>query len=822
MFNMRVKKIFHDLYEYKGRSLLTMFGITLGLTGASAVFVALIILGDDMRQNYEQTNPANITISTKHLSEKILSDIKSIPGVSDISQRSINVGRAEITFGGRKTIIVNAVENFDNLNIAKFYPEKGDWPPATGEMLIERDGKFFVRDPIGSSLKIRLSNGRNIKAKLSGYTFDPGKAPSRMEGIIYSYVSQQTFNNWFPNNKNMQLLITTDVNAENIGVPLQKASNVNPDNEDHTFSEHEDNINNSLLRPEDIVIAESIKTILTSNGYPIHNTTIRNVNVQPHQFQMDSIVITLIGIATICLIMCQSLVVNLIDAIIIRETKIIGTLKAIGASTRSLTFDYLLSMGVLGLLAGLISLTTAIYLGQIIALNVAANLNFNILTKGVHSALYVLVIVFSVAIPVLSAWLPVRRGAKMTVHDALQNTDVKVDGKFWHIIGNINLPISLPAQLALRNIFRKPKRLLLTLTSLSIGLTFFIATLNVSYSLQKTSSVIVESNPHDLAVSFAKPYSITSIEKWLSKFDNLKSTEYWLSTKVLMQTNNGLISNSMSILGTSEDTKAIVPKILAGRWLDTEVPNGIVVNRETLKSNKFLKLGESYNMVLGKNKKVVSIIGVVDKLAGSTVYTNRELVEELMQIKGISNNIYLTLEDNHFLKVGDFSNNLESSLPDESWSILNIVRSKLLQLIIDNHLAPISNLLLVVAGITLVIGIMGLATSVILSIFERSREIAVMKSIGGQGFHIAQQLILESVFIAILSWLIAITLAHPLSQWTTKALGEMIVNYGFVYHSNYSGFALALGIAIVVTIIASIFPTISAIRKPVNHVLQAL
>ncbi len=814
MFNMRFKKVIHDLYEYKGRSLLTMFGITLGLTGASAVFIALIILDDDMRQNYVQTNPANITISTKQVTDKIIDDIKSIPGVSDVAQRSINIGRIEVTFGGRKTLIIQALDDFNQLNIAKVYPEKGDWPPVMGEMLIERDGKFFVSDPLGSSLNIRLSNGQNIKAKLSGYTFDPGKAPSRMEGIIYSYVSQETFNNWFPNNQNTQLLITTSVDAN-------ETSAIYSGHDNRSDNAHDAN-HDSFKRPVDIAVAESVSELLNANGYPVTNTIIREVNVQPHQFQMDSIIAILIGIAVICLIMCQSLVVNLIDAIIVRETHIIGTLKAIGATRSSLMFDYLLSMAVLGLIAGLISVSSAVYLGQLIAINVAANLNFNILTKGVPTALYLLVILFSITIPVLSAWLPVRRGAKFTVHQAHQNTDANVDGKFWNFLGTINLPFPIPAQLAFRNIFRKPKRLILTLVSLSIGLTFFIITLNISYTLQKASAVIVKANPHDLAVSFAKPYSNSAIEEWLNSFDNLKRTEYWLTSKVQLQTNDGISSNPLTIKGTPENTKAIIPKIITGQWLNSAVPNGIVVNRGILDSNEFLKPGKRYQITLGESKKTITIIGVVDELGGGSVYANRKLIEDLMGTKSVSNNIYLTLEDNHFLNVGDLSNKLESSLPDESWSILNIIRSKLLQLIIDNHLAPITNLFLVVAGITLIIGIMGLATSVILNIFERSREIAVMKSIGGQGHHIALQLILESVFITFIAWLIAIIIAHPLSQWIANALGEMIVNYGFVYHTNFSGFAYAFGIAVTVAVVASVIPVFTTIRKPINHVLQAL
>ena len=71
-------------------------------------------------------------------------------------------------------------------------PEAGEWPPAPGEILIERDAFQVAKAAIGDIVTIETPSGREQTLRVAGSVHDVGQAQARMENIVYGYITPAT------------------------------------------------------------------------------------------------------------------------------------------------------------------------------------------------------------------------------------------------------------------------------------------------------------------------------------------------------------------------------------------------------------------------------------------------------------------------------------------------------------------------------------------------------------------------------------------------------------------------------------------------------
>src|ERR1700736_253391 len=87
MTKTRWSKIIADLAQRRARTLLTLFGLTLGLVFVGSVVTAFAILRDDLDANFRLTNPPNITLSAGDVPAGLSGRIAAIPGVTGVDER---------------------------------------------------------------------------------------------------------------------------------------------------------------------------------------------------------------------------------------------------------------------------------------------------------------------------------------------------------------------------------------------------------------------------------------------------------------------------------------------------------------------------------------------------------------------------------------------------------------------------------------------------------------------------------------------------------------------------------------------------------------
>jgi ABC-type antimicrobial peptide transport system permease subunit len=113
----------------------------------------------------------------------------------------------------------------------------------------------------------------------------------------------------------------------------------------------------------------------------------------------------------------------------------------------------------------------------------------------------------------------------------------------------------------------------------------------------------------------------------------------------------------------------------------------------------------------------------------------------------------------------------------------------------------------IIAGISLLVGAIGIMNIMLASINERIREIGICKALGATGFNIFLQILVESVTIAIVGALLGLGASFGLVR-----ILETVTPTANAPTVTGSALAVAVGFSVAVGIIAGIFPAAKAAR----------
>lgn len=115
------------------------------------------------------------------------------------------------------------------------------------------------------------------------------------------------------------------------------------------------------------------------------------------------------------------------------------------------------------------------------------------------------------------------------------------------------------------------------------------------------------------------------------------------------------------------------------------------------------------------------------------------------------------------------------------------------------------------------VGAIGLLSSLSMSVFERQKEIGVMRSVGATSTTIAFQFLVEGLIVGGIAWGLGVPLSYALDR-------NLITQFNFQHaaEGRYPPITLVLGLgsALVIATFASLWPSLAAARKTVSNILR--
>ena len=774
-------KAIHDFWHERARTVLVVLAIALGVSAFAAVLASYAILTRELDQGYLATNPASAVIRVDVADDETVKAILQNPEVSDAeSRRTIS---AQIKAGPVRwrNLILFVVKDYGNIRVSKLVPEKGAWPPAAGEILIERDAFQVAKAGIGDTVIVKTANGVERSLVISGSVHDVGQAQARMENIVYGYINLATL---------VQLGEAPYLNQLNILVARNRFD------EDH------------IKR----VVAD-VERLITSRGREVRRVEIPAPGKHPHSDLMGVLLLAMSSFGIFVLVLSGILVINLLTAMMASQVRQIGVMKAIGGTRRQIAQIYFAQALFLGIAAVVVSAPLGILGSRALCRYMAVFLNFDINSFAVPLWVYLLVALIGLAAPSVAAAYPVWSGTRVPVRVALSDFGLSqttfgasaFDRALTRVGGTFSLVV-----LAIRNSFRRRARLVLTLLTLAAGGLFFLSALNVRASLVNTLDHLFGARKFDLTVSLANPYAWEKIEKAINNTPGVTRAEGWFTTDASLAAPSQ--PNRFSLVVLPPDTQLLDFDIIEGRKLVPGDTDAIVINNALAGREPAIRVGETVVLRIGTEETTCHVVGIArEAFSPPVAYIPRQ--------KEMVNSVKLSLDRADADSISLVKANLDRNLEQQGVRARSGTSKAESRFAFDEHMLMIYVFLIVMSAIIGGVGGLGLMTTMSLNVLERRREMGVMRAIGATPRIVWLMVVAEGVVIGVLSWIIAALLAWPIS----KGIGDFLV--GMVFQSRLDfvfeplGLVIWLLVSISLSAVASFIPAWRASRVTVREAL---
>ncbi len=783
--NTTLKKALSDLLANRGRSALVVFALVIGLWGVGSILVSYAILKNDLNENFTRTLPAHVMLTADNFDRLDLAAFRKRAEIESAEFRDLSIQRIEVFPDQWLPMWIFGVENFSDFHLARIYRESGKQTPDPGSMLVERNGQLVSNLKVGSRARVR-ANGKIIEVPVSGISFDPAQAPATQDAFIYTYVDKKTY---------------TEITGEAVNRQLMfRLKNVNSKQDVQTAT---DKILDDLAR----------------QGINVKTLNIPKLNEHPHQWQLNTLIALQGAIGLLAFLMGAVLVSQLMAAILAREVRQIGILKAIGASRWQVLRIYLTTVLLFGALSSVMAIPLSVLSGYAFARFTSKILNFEVLTTTLPLALYLTLIAAGLLFPILLSLPALLKGISVSVLDALADYGIRQDSNAQNTA--TQLPLSLSMQLAFRNTLRRKARLAITVATMALGVAIFSSGFNVRQTLIEFLAHTRISMKHDVQVVFKEPLALQQALAPFKSVANVSRIEAWNGGRGRLQSGRVATANGIGIVALPYDTDLVQWEVLRGRWLQASNELEIAMNQQAAEAMGNPVLGGYYPIDIKGTILNAKLVGVVKEFEVAKIYIDKDRYDALVNPEHLINSLMFVADNKDFDKLVRLKADIEKAIAPTDLSILYIMSKTERAKIIYDHLNIILTLFALLSLLVLVVAALGMASATGINVMERTREIGVLRAIGATPKMIYALFVTEGMLVSSVSILAGLLLAWPLSIVASAFFGDLILGIGtpLDYAFSNSGLVITVTVILIFGWLASRIPARKAIAVSTREAL---
>ena len=786
--NTKFKKALSDLLINPGRTALVIIALVIGLWGVGSIIVTYTILKNDLNENYTRTRPPHVIMTSKDFNRLDIAAFRNRPEIESAEFRGLSLERIEVYPNQWIPLWLFGVEDFDNFRLAQIYSEQGKSVPGPGAMLMERDGLNVSDLKLGSRPRIRVG-GQTLEVPIVGISFDPAQAPATQDHFVYAYVDTKTY-----------AAITGETPNQRLIFRLQ-----------------------NVKSKQDIqAAANDILEYFQSSGMSIDTLNIPNPNEHPHQWQLNTLLFLEGSIGFLAFLMGAALVSQLMAAMLARQVRQIGILKAIGASRLSVFQIYGSSVLLFGVAAGALAIPLAVSSGYAFARFVSAKLNFEILTTTLPPHVYLYLIAAGLLLPLLLSLPALLKGVRVSVYDALSDYGIRQDtgGKKVGAVSRLSLPSSLI--LAYRNTMRRKKRLAVTVLTMALGVAIFSTGFNVRQSLALLLSDINNGMKYDVQVVLRNQMPREQALLPFGSLDNVSRIETWNGGRGELQTKVIATVDGVGIVALPLNTGLLRLRVVNGRWLRASEEPEVVMNQQAMEIYRDPAVGGYQLIDLGGKLLKVKLVGVVEELEKPKIYIDEDRYDAFANPRHFVNSLMFVAKDKSFDKITALKKDIEKAIVPSDLNVLYVMSKAERTKVIYDHLNIILTMILFLSFMVLVVSAMGMASATGINIMERTREIGVLRAIGATPKMIYGLFVAEGTMVGVVSVFLGLLLSWPLSTLASSFFGALMLGHGATLRFAFSvpGFWITLVTTLVFGWLASRIPARKAINVSTREALS--
>ncbi len=356
--------------------------------------------------------------------------------------------------------------------------------------------------------------------------------------------------------------------------------------------------------------------------------------------------------------------------------------------------------------------------------------------------------------------------------------------------------------LIVKNLFRQPARTGLTVLGISIGITTVVALGVIADGLKNTAGEIIRTGDADFMVAQkgAADLSFSSIteEQWQ---DVAAVPGVERATGVLIYIKRVGDIPYFATFGIEPQQLAQTPlTVLEGRRLAPGATDEIMLGHQAAST---LGVGTGDTLAIGD--RTFTVVGTYQ--TGSVwqdngAYAPLATVQQLAGRQGTVTVVYVTVQR------GNDPDEVAARIEQQFPQLVTIQTAEDYGKV-DQGMQIIDAANLAISLLAVGIGAIGVMNTMVMSVFERTREIGILRAVGWRGSRILRLIIGESLVLCV----IAAIIGTALGVLATRAVLLVEAIRGLLEPAYSTGiFVRALVVAVVVALVGAAYPAFRAVR----------
>jgi len=277
-------------------------------------------------------------------------------------------------------------------------------------------------------------------------------------------------------------------------------------------------------------------------------------------------------------------------------------------------------------------------------------------------------------------------------------------------------------------------------------------------------------------------------------------------------------------LGSNSDLTAVAPNMATGIHVDWTAGNGSVPRRlgndgfftnDDYAKSHHLRLGSRVNVEFPSGKKLeLKLLGIYKEPSGGSPFANVTISTKLFDRENPRPRDLMVLINTP----GGVSDSNTATLKKDvaSFADAKVQTRDQFKANFEKPINSLLNLLFALLALSVIVSLVGIVNTLVLTVFERTREIGMLRAVGMTRRQVRMMIRYESIVTSLMGAALGIAVGTFLAVLVTHALSSQGIAFAFpVLQVVY--FVLA---AIVVGILAAVLPARRAARLNVLEALQ--
>lgn len=795
------RKVWRDLWNNKGRTLLVVLSIAVGVMALGMTTTSNTLLKQQMALARDASRRPHARLSfVIPLTDGAIEAVANMPEVAEAEGRiTANIRWKPALDGEWRDGLITVSPDFEHQIFDLLELKAGAWPNAD-EIVVEagHQSPYHV-PPIGGTLYVQV-NDRPLPLKVVGALRDPLQLSPP-----YSAVERAAF---YVNRDTAQHIIgVRNFTQLSFSVPEYSEAGV----------QHAAN-----------AVQEKLKRLGFVSSTASFSLDIQDPQSSQVQQFLDGLSLVLVVMAFFSLGLSVSLVVNTINAIVAQQVTQIGIMKTIGGLYGQITTLYLAGVTVYGLL----SVALAVPIGAVSGYYLSAFWLQAFNTPVAPFEFLPETVLYQTGIgliaPLAAALWPIMRGVRISVREAIAAYGL---GRGHYGAGRLDKAMGrvrgLPrmAALSLRNTFRRAGRAALTeLTLVSAG-AIFMMVVATGDSFSQTIDDTWDSWGFDVIFVFENYQRNAEIESAIRAQPGVERVEMWVWVQAKAH-KPGLTDpgdqHDIQLRGMPLDSQMFAKTVTAGRLLLPGDGHAVVLNQK-LAGDMGVEVGDQIVFDFGGGKETRwTVVGTVFDIGVSgvqnTAFMWRPALDADINQPGRATVAQITTSENTLEGESRLKKRLQTYFKSQNIGILlstGQIENKRLASVGWGLIGGLLQLMTVLIGI---VGSIGLSGTLSINVMERRREIGVMRAVGASSADVAFIFMGEGLLLGVLSWVQAVPLSMIGARYFVDALGQAL-SFPFAYRYSYNGMWMWLAIILALSVVASWLPARRATQISVRESL---